>query len=77
MEILSCDFCFAKYEDDDTGMINECPECGKRFCAGCASAPFTCPDCHPGAEEPEYDPPCPDCGAVLPKGHMQDHQCPD
>ena len=28
-------------------------------------------------KEPEYDDPCSDCGAVLPVGHMKDHQCPD
>ena len=28
-------------------------------------------------KEPEYDEPCPDCGAVLPVGYLKDHQCGD
>ena len=32
-------------------------------------------ECVTKSEEPEYDAPCADCGAVLPVGCMKDHLC--
>jgi len=46
MKVLTCDFCFADFDNDEdlsTGMINECQHCGKVFCANCAVGPCTCP----------------------------------